>query len=110
MSENPAPQAEGAPPRQVRYSEMTALLVRYVASKENTRAAYGRAAAEATTPAEREACSRLAARALDEAEVFAGAWRILHLIQSTKWLRDKVREAAAAERGGEIEPDLIRYE
>lgn len=108
--ENPAPLAEGAPPRAVRYSEMSALMLRYAKLKEGTRESYERFAVEAPTTAEREACMRFAAQALDEAEVFAGAWRIFHLLQSTEWLRKKVREAAASERAGVIEPDLYRYD
>jgi len=55
---------------------MSTLLVRYVRHHENSREAFERAAAEATTPAERESCQRFAARALHEAEVCAGAWRL----------------------------------
>ncbi len=108
-TENPVPRAEVAP-RQVRYTEMKAWLLRCQIRAEGTCEAYKRAAAEASTPAEREACLRFAARAADEAEVSAGTWRVLQLIQGNHWLRAKVREAAAAESGAEIEPDLVRYD
>lgn len=111
MSANPAPPAEGATPRQVRYSEMIALLTRYVRHHEATRESFERAAADAGTSAEREACLRFAARSLDESEVCAAAFRVLWLLQTDKGLRAHLREVADRERGHDFaDPDEIRYE
>lgn len=106
MSDNPAPRRNGATP--ITWGEILAALSAEAANSDRWLKMLSADLAEApqASPVLQAAIDRHARRA----EVFSAAWRFIWHLRSDPRMRDRLRDLTAAERGGEIELDSIRYE
>lgn len=108
MSDNPAPRRDGASP--ITWAEILAVLAAEAGNSDRwlTRLTEELAQGAGDTSA------AVLQSAIDQherrAEVFSAAWRFIWHMRSDRRMRERLSELTAAERGGDIEADQVRYE
>jgi hypothetical protein len=108
-AQNPAPRGDGASP--VKWGEILAALAAETVNADRwQKMLAGELAASEMAPRERAVLQSAIAQHERRAEVFGAAWRFVWALRGDPRLRERLRDVLAAERGGEIDTDQVRYE